>query len=331
MRSPTRAARSACRCTSPSRCGSVQRARRTLAQKLNRDPTFEEIGLESGHTAERVVELLELISDPVSLETPVGDGESMYGDLIEDMQTESPDAATATAARGARADGGGRGARAAAAAGRRAPLRARRQPAADARGARQPTSASRASASARSRRRRSASCACSPRACATTSSTPPRRVRPRRLGRSVRLRTHEKRCYVKSRSTDRGRPGCPFGTATPRAIDRAKSGLFRRRRGLKPPRGRRGRFGSAEHGARVGRSRAERPYAEAESQSVRWTKTPPARRIHGPAPFERRAQNASRSDCAAKFAQIAPFSSWGLLQGLAGPTSFPLAPSTERE
>src|SRR3954451_2903069 len=53
----------------------VQRARRLLAQRLNRDPTYEEIGLESGHTAERVVQLLELISDPVSLETPVGDGE----------------------------------------------------------------------------------------------------------------------------------------------------------------------------------------------------------------------------------------------------------------
>ena len=62
----------------------VQRARRQLAQKLNRDPTFEEIGRVSGHTPERVGELLELISDPVSLETPVGDGESMYGDLIED-------------------------------------------------------------------------------------------------------------------------------------------------------------------------------------------------------------------------------------------------------
>ena len=77
----------------------VQRARRQLAQKLNRDPTLEEIGVESGHTPERVGELLELISDPVSLETPVGDGESMYGDLIEDVLTESPDAATATAAR----------------------------------------------------------------------------------------------------------------------------------------------------------------------------------------------------------------------------------------
>ena len=77
----------------------VQRSRRHLAQKLNRDPSPEEIGLESGHTPERVVELLGLVNDPVSLETPVGDGESLYGDLIEDMLTESPDAATATAAR----------------------------------------------------------------------------------------------------------------------------------------------------------------------------------------------------------------------------------------
>jgi RNA polymerase primary sigma factor len=77
----------------------VQRSRRHLAQKLNRDPTPEEIGLESGHTAERVVELLGLVSDPVSLETPVGDGESLYGDLIEDMLTESPDTASASAAR----------------------------------------------------------------------------------------------------------------------------------------------------------------------------------------------------------------------------------------
>jgi RNA polymerase primary sigma factor len=77
----------------------VQRARRQLAQQLNRDPTPEEIGRVSGHTAERVAELLDLVSDPVSLETPVGDGESMYGDLIEDDKTETPDAATATAAR----------------------------------------------------------------------------------------------------------------------------------------------------------------------------------------------------------------------------------------
>jgi RNA polymerase primary sigma factor len=62
----------------------VMRARRVLAQKLNREPLLPEIAKESGFPVERVRTLLELIEDPVSLETPVGDGESMYGDLIED-------------------------------------------------------------------------------------------------------------------------------------------------------------------------------------------------------------------------------------------------------
>ena len=77
----------------------AQRARRQLAQKLNRDPSVDEIAKESGFTPERVTELFELIEDTVSLETPVGDGESMYADLIEDDRVESPDAATATSAR----------------------------------------------------------------------------------------------------------------------------------------------------------------------------------------------------------------------------------------
>ena len=34
-------------------------------------------------------ELLDLVEDPVSLETPVGDGESLYGDLIEDTKTDA--------------------------------------------------------------------------------------------------------------------------------------------------------------------------------------------------------------------------------------------------
>src|SRR5215212_1531632 len=73
----------------------VLRARRILTQKLNRDPTSEELAVESGLTIERVNELLELVEDPVSLETPVGDGESLYSDLIEDKDSESPASATA--------------------------------------------------------------------------------------------------------------------------------------------------------------------------------------------------------------------------------------------
>jgi len=77
----------------------VTRARRTLAQKLNRDPKHDEIAAESGLTPERVRELLELVEDPVSLETPVGDGESLYGDMIEDSHTVEPDEQTAERSR----------------------------------------------------------------------------------------------------------------------------------------------------------------------------------------------------------------------------------------
>ena len=72
----------------------VQRSRRQLAQKLNRDPSVAEIATESGFPEKRVQQLLELVEDPVSLETPIGDGESIYGDLIEDVNTERPEAAT---------------------------------------------------------------------------------------------------------------------------------------------------------------------------------------------------------------------------------------------
>jgi RNA polymerase primary sigma factor len=77
------------------------RARRTLTQKLNRDPTPPELAKESGFPLERVEELLELVEDPISLSIPVGDGESLYGDLIEDTKSDPPDAATALKLRSA--------------------------------------------------------------------------------------------------------------------------------------------------------------------------------------------------------------------------------------
>jgi RNA polymerase primary sigma factor len=73
----------------------LMRSRRMLTQKLNRDPTVEELAQESGFPEKRVGELLDLVEDPVSLETPVGDGESHYGDLIEDTKCDQPDATTA--------------------------------------------------------------------------------------------------------------------------------------------------------------------------------------------------------------------------------------------
>jgi len=73
----------------------LMRSRRQLAQKLNREPTEDELATESGFTPQRVQELLDLVEDPVSLETPVGDGESMYADLIEDVNSDRPDDTTA--------------------------------------------------------------------------------------------------------------------------------------------------------------------------------------------------------------------------------------------
>src|SRR6195256_2618803 len=70
------------------------RSRRILAQKLNREPTTVELAKESGLTEQRVQDLLELVETPVSLETPVGDGESLYGDLIEDVNSHGPDEMT---------------------------------------------------------------------------------------------------------------------------------------------------------------------------------------------------------------------------------------------
>jgi RNA polymerase primary sigma factor len=79
----------------------AQRSRRQLAQKLNRDPSVEEIAKDSGFPVERVRELFDLVEDPVSLETPVGDGESSVADMIEDTNSEAPDTATNAQARSA--------------------------------------------------------------------------------------------------------------------------------------------------------------------------------------------------------------------------------------
>jgi RNA polymerase primary sigma factor len=75
------------------------RARRQLAQKLNREPTLSELAREAQQSEERVRELLELMETPVSLETPVGDGESLYGDLIEDVHALAPHEQSAQQAR----------------------------------------------------------------------------------------------------------------------------------------------------------------------------------------------------------------------------------------
>ncbi|HEY7380200.1 MAG TPA: sigma-70 family RNA polymerase sigma factor [Gaiella sp.] len=73
----------------------VQKARRILGQKLNRDPSVDEIAAESGYPPERVQELLDLVQEHVSLDTPIGDGDSLMSDLIEDVHAEAPEEVTA--------------------------------------------------------------------------------------------------------------------------------------------------------------------------------------------------------------------------------------------
>jgi RNA polymerase primary sigma factor len=77
------------------------RARRVLTQKLNRDPTIDELAAESGFPPKRVQELFDLVEDPVSLETPVGDGESLYADLVEDTHADLPEDSAARRLRSA--------------------------------------------------------------------------------------------------------------------------------------------------------------------------------------------------------------------------------------
>jgi RNA polymerase primary sigma factor len=69
----------------------VMRARRVLAQKHNRDPTTAEIADESGFPEQRVVELLDLVEDAVSLDMPVAGGDSLYADLIGSESVEGPE------------------------------------------------------------------------------------------------------------------------------------------------------------------------------------------------------------------------------------------------
>ena len=67
------------------------RASREIEKELGRAPTNEEIGQRLEISVEKVEKLRTIFRSPVSLETPVGrDGESAFGDLLEDQWVGSP-------------------------------------------------------------------------------------------------------------------------------------------------------------------------------------------------------------------------------------------------
>jgi RNA polymerase primary sigma factor len=69
----------------------VKAASRELVRDLGREPTTEEIAKRMGTSIEKVSKALKLTQQPISLETPIGEGgDSQFGDLIEDRSTASP-------------------------------------------------------------------------------------------------------------------------------------------------------------------------------------------------------------------------------------------------
>lgn len=69
----------------------VTRAQRELVGALGREPTAEELAEEVQLPAERVVEVLGHGREPISLDIPLGEeGDSHFGDLIEDAEAISP-------------------------------------------------------------------------------------------------------------------------------------------------------------------------------------------------------------------------------------------------
>ena len=69
----------------------LARVQRQLLQDLGREPTPAEIAAELGMTPDRVVEVQKYGREPISLHTPLGeDGDSEFGDLIEDSEAIEP-------------------------------------------------------------------------------------------------------------------------------------------------------------------------------------------------------------------------------------------------
>ncbi|WP_249423723.1 RNA polymerase sigma factor [Nocardioides coralli] len=69
----------------------LARVQRQMLQDLGREPTPEELAIELDMTPEKVIEVQKYGREPISLHTPLGeDGDSEFGDLIEDSEAIVP-------------------------------------------------------------------------------------------------------------------------------------------------------------------------------------------------------------------------------------------------
>ncbi|MCS6893258.1 MAG: RNA polymerase sigma factor RpoD [Deltaproteobacteria bacterium] len=67
------------------------RVMRNLIQKLGRDPTPEELSEATGMPVDKVIKVLKIAKEPISIETPIGkDEDSTLADFIEDKKFVSP-------------------------------------------------------------------------------------------------------------------------------------------------------------------------------------------------------------------------------------------------
>jgi RNA polymerase primary sigma factor len=75
----------------------LNKARKKLATILDREPTPEELAAETNLPVQKVQRLLKYVPDTISLETPIGEGESLLKELIPDTSEMTPEKTAALA------------------------------------------------------------------------------------------------------------------------------------------------------------------------------------------------------------------------------------------
>ena len=76
----------------------LNKAKKRLAAILDREPTPEELAAEMNLPTQKVQKLLKYVPDTISLESPVGEGESLLKELIPDTSTIGPEKIAASVA-----------------------------------------------------------------------------------------------------------------------------------------------------------------------------------------------------------------------------------------
>ncbi len=68
----------------------LYRASRQLHQELGRDPTEEEIAAAMNISVDKVKKMQQIVKDPVSMDTPIGEGTTFLGETIAAPESQSP-------------------------------------------------------------------------------------------------------------------------------------------------------------------------------------------------------------------------------------------------